>query len=208
VRLPQEQLDSEWSNPSWVNLDGNAAISLFPALRHHPGVSWFRAGAGIKWVRRFLAGFEGNDVEEVIKYALNNVIGGVALVIIFVLWVRGVLVRNDDANLRVKELRESQSQQLEVIQKAHEQRIESIKENNADVLTALNLAHDNRVKALQSRLEAVIADRDAWREAHRVEVGARQSAEKATSQLMESSNVSMALLAALKDALAPTRSGD
>jgi len=46
-----------------------------------------------------------------------------------------------------------------------------------------------------------VVDRDAWREAHREETRARQAAEKAATALMETGQISLALLSALKDAL-------
>lgn len=55
--------------------------------------------------------------------------------------------------------------------------------------------------ALQARLDAVVADRDAWRATAKEEAEARQAAEKAAAALMESTNISLALLSALKDAL-------
>ena len=59
-----------------------------------------------------------------------------------------------------------------------------------------------RAEALQQRVEALVVDRDAWREAHREETRARQAAEKAAAALMETGQISLALLSALKDALA------
>jgi hypothetical protein len=76
-------------------------------------------------------------------------------------------------------------------------------------VVALQAAHDAelaeaRLKAdvLQERVDALVVDRDAWREAHREETRARQAAEKAAAALMETGQISLALLSALKDALA------
>jgi hypothetical protein len=83
-----------------------------------------------------------------------------------------------------------------------------------EVLEALRVAHDSamaevegRAGALANRVEALVVDRDAWREAHHEETRARQAAEKAAAALMESGQISLALLSALKDALVPARRG-
>lgn len=62
-------------------------------------------------------------------------------------------------------------------------------------------AAELRVADLQNRVDHVVVDRDAWREAHDAEVQARLQAEKAATALLESTNISLALLGALKDAL-------
>ena len=74
---------------------------------------------------------------------------------------------------------------------------------------ALSKAHaaemaevEARARSLSDRVEALVVDRDAWREAHREETRARQAAEKAAGALMETGQISLALLSALKDALA------
>lgn len=125
---------------------------------------------------------------------LVNGIGalGVTFIVLW-LWLNGVLVRGKDVEVRLKERDSSHAREVELIQSAH-----------ADSVTALNLSHDNRVRMLTARLDAVVADRDAWREASQEEAAARRAAESATLQLMESTNVTMALLSALKDSLART----
>lgn len=64
-----------------------------------------------------------------------------------------------------------------------------------------------RVADLQNRVEHLVVDRDAWREAHDAEVAARLAAEKAASKLLEASNVSVKLIDALTKALPPHRRG-
>lgn len=54
---------------------------------------------------------------------------------------------------------------------------------------------------LADRLAAVIADRDAWREAAREEADARQASDRAAAQLMDSTNLSVQLLQALQEAM-------
>lgn len=125
--------------------------------------------------------------------ALSGVVGGVGLGILVFLLVKGIIVTATAADERVRVQQEACDKQLGLIQAAH-----------ADTLTALNLAHDNRVRQLTQRLDAIVADRDAWHEAYTEEAAARRAAETATRQLMESGNVTMALLSALKDSLART----
>lgn len=60
---------------------------------------------------------------------------------------------------------------------------------------------------LTARIDTLIADRDAWHLAHGEETMARLAAERAAAALMESTNLSLALLAALKDALSSTERG-
>lgn len=125
-----------------------------------------------------------------------------------VLWIRGSIVTAGDRRDAVAAAKEAAEATLKVTIEAHHQEVMQLNDAHADTLTALNLAHDNRVRLLTQRLDGVLADRDAWREAHADEAAARRAAETATRHLMESSNVSLGLLAALKDALAqspPTR---
>lgn len=60
---------------------------------------------------------------------------------------------------------------------------------------------ERRAKALEDRVENLVVDRDAWREAEQEQARARQAAERAAAAAMESGQISLALLAALKDAL-------
>lgn len=57
-------------------------------------------------------------------------------------------------------------------------------------------------KALQDRIDHLVPDRDAWREAHAEAQRALQASERAAAALMETGQISLALLGALKDALA------
>lgn len=65
--------------------------------------------------------------------------------------------------------------------------------------TAAAAAAKAQLDAVQTRLDAVVADRDAWREAQREEAEARRAAERMARDMMESTNISLALLSALKD---------
>lgn len=55
-----------------------------------------------------------------------------------------------------------------------------------------------RYEILETRLDAVVADRNAWREAHHQEVQARASAEQATTKLLSATDVTVRLLDALE----------
>lgn len=132
--------------------------------------------------------------------ALSSVVGGVGLGFLVWLLIYGPLGRRSDCDAR-----------LEAQKAAHEHEIVLINDAHADALTALNLAMDNRVKSITLRLDGVIeereqlrSDKEAWRAAYTEEAGARRAAETATRQLMESTNVTAALLSALKDAMART----
>lgn len=52
--------------------------------------------------------------------------------------------------------------------------------------------------AHRARLEAVVADRDAWRTAHSAEVDARRQSEQAAAKLVEAQGVTVRLLTALE----------
>lgn len=58
---------------------------------------------------------------------------------------------------------------------------------------------------LQDRVDALVADRDAWRVAHTAEVEARRLAEGASAKLLESTSVTVRLLDALERSLVATR---
>lgn len=58
-----------------------------------------------------------------------------------------------------------------------------------------------RVSDLQNRIDHLVVDRDAWREAHDAEVEARVAAEKAAAKLLETSDLSVRLLDALTESL-------
>lgn len=102
------------------------------------------------------------------------------------LWLRGIV-------MLTKDHREA----LDARSTACEERVEAI-QSEADSKVA---EVERRVDALQDRLEHVVVDRDAWRDAHHEEARARQAAERAAAALMETGQISLALLAALKDAI-------
>lgn len=90
----------------------------------------------------------------------------------------------------------------------HEDTCAALRKTHADALAARDAAHASRlaevvarVEQLDSRVQALVVDRDAWREAHHEETLARQASEKAAAALMETGQISLALLSALKDAL-------
>lgn len=56
--------------------------------------------------------------------------------------------------------------------------------------------------ARQDRIEHLVVDRDAWRDAQREEAAARAASERAAAALMEQGQIVLALLSALKEALA------
>ena len=101
-------------------------------------------------------------------------LGGLAFVLW--LWLGGKVTRTSDCDATVAALAKSHATEL------------------AEV--------EARAAVLENRVEALVVDRDAWREAHREETRARQAAEKAAAALMETGQISLALLSALKDALA------
>lgn len=104
-------------------------------------------------------------------------LGGLA----FLLWLLlgGRLVRREDCDARVTAA--VQAKQLEW----------DAEKGQADA----------RLTEMSARLTAVVADRDAWRDAHGAEVEARRAAEHAAGKLMETGNLSLALLDALKTQL-------
>ena len=97
------------------------------------------------------------------------------LVLIIFFWMTGKIMRSGD----VEKLLEAANSHCEVRVEALERETSRIRED---------LAH-------------VIADRDAWREAHREDVAACQAAERAASQLMESANLTASLIALVRDSM-------
>lgn len=68
-----------------------------------------------------------------------------------------------------------------------------------DARSAERLAElGKRETMLTDRLDAVIADRNAWREAHHQEVEARHTAEASTAKLLSATDVTVRLLDALE----------
>lgn len=66
-------------------------------------------------------------------------------------------------------------------------------------------AAEDRYRVLHERVEAVVTDRDAWRDAHTAEVEARRLAEGASAKLLESTSVTVRLLDALERSLVSGR---
>ena len=112
-------------------------------------------------------------------------IGGLAFVLW--LWISGKVVLTTDRDKALTEHRASCDAELSAVRSEADSKVAT---------TAAALAR------LQDRIDHLVVDRDAWREAHREEVLARQAAERAAAALMETGQISLALLAALKDALA------
>lgn len=112
-------------------------------------------------------------------------LGGLAFLIW--LWLRGVIILAKDHDAALIDRRTSCDAELTAVRSEAAGRVASAEE---------------AVRRLADRIEHVVVDRDAWREAHREEVLARQAADRAAAALMETGQISLALLAALKDALA------
>jgi vacuolar-type H+-ATPase subunit H len=73
----------------------------------------------------------------------------------------------------------------------------------AEALAAEKIAGAGRELTLtRDRLAAVVADRDAWREAHAAEVEARRQSERTSSAALEAQGVTVRLLTALESLLA------
>lgn len=112
-------------------------------------------------------------------------LGGFAFLIW--LWLKGVIILAKDHDAAMAAARASCDTELAAVKATAD-----VQATNAKV----------RVEALTDRIDHLVVDRDAWREAHREEAMARQAAERAAAALMETGQVSLALLGALKDALA------
>lgn len=102
------------------------------------------------------------------------------------LWLRGVVMLTSDHRAALVARTVACDAQVEAIQAEADARVAEV---------------ERRVDGLQDRLDHVVVDRDAWRDAHHEEARARQAAERAAAALMETGQISLALLAALKDAL-------
>jgi hypothetical protein len=112
-------------------------------------------------------------------------LGGLAFVLW--LWLGGKVVLATDRDKALADHRTSCDAELAAVR------------SEADSKVATTTAALGR---LQDRIDHLVVDRDAWREAHREEVLARQAAERAAAALRDTGQISLALLAALKDALA------
>lgn len=67
---------------------------------------------------------------------------------------------------------------------------------------------ESEVALLQDHVDGLIADRDAWRSAHKMQADATHSAEMAARALIDSHNVSTQLLAALMSTVGAKERGD
>lgn len=105
---------------------------------------------------------------------------------VLVLWLRGVIMLTSDHRTALAEKDES----------CHAVAAAVKSEADARVAEA-----ERRAALLADRVEHLVVDRDAWREAQEEQARARQAAERAAAAAMESGQISLALLAALKDAL-------
>ena len=99
---------------------------------------------------------------------------GLMSLVIFA-WLKGWIVRSDDVEIQISARVEVNRVHIEVLS----QELAKIREDMA----------------------SVIADRDAWRDAHRHEVAARLSYEASTVKLADAANTTSALLALLRDSL-------
>lgn len=79
-----------------------------------------------------------------------------------------------------------------------EERMKDCEARNQERLVERDRLH----AALETRLDAVVADRNAWREAHHQEVQARSTAEQATQKLLSATDVTVRLLDALERSVA------
>lgn len=94
----------------------------------------------------------------------------------------------------------------ELIRKpVHEAALASERAHAAEQVVAARSIADERLagvvreaEALRARMEALIADRDAWRTAHAAEVDARRQSEQASAKLVEAQGVTVRLLSALE----------
>lgn len=87
---------------------------------------------------------------------------------------------------------------IAAVEEAAEERVAA-----AGRLAAEQVAGIHRELALvRERLTSVIADRDAWREAHGAEVEARRQSERTSSAALEAQGVTVRLLTALESLLA------
>lgn len=64
-----------------------------------------------------------------------------------------------------------------------------------------------RFALVEQRLDAVVADRNAWREAHHQETLARATAEQSTAKLLSATDVTVRLLDALERSVVAGRPG-
>lgn len=103
------------------------------------------------------------------------------------LWLRGVIMLTKDHDAALVEKDHACEQISTAVRSEADAKVSEIERHNASI---------------RDRLDHVVVDRDAWRDAYEEETRARQAAERAAAAAMESGQISLALLAALKDALA------
>ena len=102
------------------------------------------------------------------------------------LWLRGVVMLTKDHREALAARSEACAAETDAIRSEADSKVAQV---------------ERRADALQDRLDHLVVDRDAWRDAHHEEARARQAAERAAAALMETGQISLALLSALKDAL-------
>lgn len=105
---------------------------------------------------------------------------------VLVLWLRGVIMLTSDHRTALAEKDASCEAVATAVRSEADAKVAEI---------------ERRANALEDRVEHLVVDRDAWREAQEEQARARQAAERAAAAAMESGQISLALLAALKDAL-------
>lgn len=105
---------------------------------------------------------------------------------VLVLWLRGVIMLTKDHRDVVAEKDASCERTVSAVRSEADAKIAEV---------------TRRADALEDRIEHLVVDRDAWRDAEQEQARARQAAERAAAAAMESGQISLALLGALKDAL-------
>jgi hypothetical protein len=113
------------------------------------------------------------------------------------LWLRGTIMLTSDHTRQVAALEAAHATALAECRRAADAELTAA-QSAAEVQRTAEAA---TMRALQERLDHVVADRDAWRDAQQEEAAARAASERAAAALMEQGQVSLALLGALKDAL-------
>lgn len=106
---------------------------------------------------------------------------------VLVLWLRGVIMLTSDHREALAAKDASCSSIVAAVKSEADAKVAEVQ---------------RRAEALSDRVEHLVVDRDAWREAQEEQARARQAAERAAAAAMESGQISLALLGALKDALA------
>lgn len=102
-------------------------------------------------------------------------------------WWRGELIRKPAHEAEVAQVRQLAAQQVAGAEQLAEERKAGVERELAQVLR---------------RMDAVVADRDAWRVAHSAEVDARREAEQAAAKIVEAQGVTVRLLSALEAIMA------